>query len=238
MENHLPSTAEEEPELEKRISQQSRPRSYNDKTMDYFSTGLVSPPTEITLENAPSTPSEGHEERAPINSPTAEEKDRAKELSTSLAKKFRMSFGSKKLARSPVVETQKPVVPDGKSEESESSRSSENKEKVVEDSFYGVVQKIRYGYEEQLQAEPNQPLSSAIQPSLPNDTPILKQPPMTAVIIQEDRPDSGGVADVFRGTISSLGHEADLLETVAPMWLGDLLLHVGLQPSNTNISDF
>ncbi|KAI9721964.1 MAG: hypothetical protein M1812_001922 [Candelaria pacifica] len=230
IENHLPSTAEEGPELDKRSSQQSRPRSSNDKPADYFTTGLVLPSTEISSEGAPSTPSEGHEDRAPINSPTTEEKDRAKELSSSLAKKFRMSFGSKKLGRSPVAEAQKPVapivsvVPDEKSEESESPRSSEHREKVVEDSFYGAIQKIRYAYEEQLHAEPNQPLNSAIQPSLPNETPVLKPPPITAVIIQEDRPNSGGVADVFRGSIAGLGQEADRLESVAPMWLGDLLL--------------
>ncbi|KAI9703863.1 MAG: hypothetical protein M1836_007635 [Candelina mexicana] len=225
MENHLPTTAEEEYELEKRNSQQSRPRSSNEKPADYFSAGLVPPSTEISSEGAPSTPSEDHEDRAAINSPTAEEKDRAKELSSSLAKKFRMSFGSKKLGRSPVVEAQKPVVPDEKSEVSESSRSSEHKEKVVEDSFYGVIQKIRYAYEEQLQAEPSEPLTSSVEPSLPNDTPVLKLPPMITVTIQEDRPDSGGVADVFRGTIANLGAEADRLETVAPTWLGDLLLH-------------
>ena len=65
---------------------------------------------------------------------------------------------------------------------------------------------------------------TAITPSMPNETPVLKPPLSTTVIIQEDRPDSGGVADLYRGTVGSLHEDADLLERVVPTWLGDLLL--------------
>jgi WD repeat-containing protein 48 len=67
---------------------------------------------------------------------------------------------------------------------------------------------------------------SAIAPSLPNDTPVLKPPAMTTILIQEDRPGSGGVADLFEGKVGTLALQADLIEKVAPMWLGEVLLRV------------
>ena len=130
----------------------------------------------------------------------------------------------KKLGRSSVEV--KPIVVDDKSEESD--KSSEKEDKIVEDNFYGIVQKIRNDYDEQLLASPGGPLPTGISPSLPTETPILKPPPFTTVIIQEDRPDSGGVADLYRGTVNSVGKDADVIEKTAPMWLGDLLLRVRL----------
>jgi WD repeat-containing protein 48 len=59
---------------------------------------------------------------------------------------------------------------------------------------------------------------------LPNDTPVLKPPTNTTILIQEDRVDSGGVADLFEGRVGSLGHQADLIEKVAPIWLAECLL--------------
>lgn len=34
-------------------------------------------------------------------------------------------------------------------------------------------------------------------------------------MIQEDRPDSGGVADLYRGAVSSVGQDADLIHRKA-----------------------
>jgi WD repeat-containing protein 48 len=67
---------------------------------------------------------------------------------------------------------------------------------------------------------------TAITPSLPNDTPVLKLPPDTTVLIQEDMSDHGGVVDLFGGTVGSLGRQADIIERVAPTWLGECLLRV------------
>ena len=130
----------------------------------------------------------------------------------------------KKLGRSSVEV--KPAPSDEKVEESD--KSSEREEKIVEDNFLGVVQKIRYDYEDQLHSRPNEPLLSGLTPSLPNETPILRPPSYTTVLIQEDRPDSGGVADIYRGTVASVGKDANMIEKAAPMWLGDLLLKVRL----------
>jgi WD repeat-containing protein 48 len=68
------------------------------------------------------------------------------------------------------------------------------------------------------------PVPTLITPSLPHETPVLKPPPSTIVLIQVDQPDSGGVADLWGGSVSTSGHDADIIERVAPNWLFDVLL--------------
>lgn len=128
----------------------------------------------------------------------------------------------KKLGRTSV--DAKPPVVDEKSEGSE--KSEDREEKLIQDNFFGTIQKIRHDYDEHLQIDATDSLPIGITPSLPNETPELRLPPYTTIIIQEDRADAGGVADIYRGTISSVGHDADLIEQTGPMWLGDLLLRV------------
>ena len=118
----------------------------------------------------------------------------------------------------------KPAVVDEKSEESD--KSEEKEDKTIQDNFFGTIQKIRYHYEECIERGPSQHLAPGITPSSLNETPLLEPPPSTTVIIQEDRPDSGGFADLYRGTVSSAGNDADLIERTGPMWLGELLLKV------------
>ena len=130
----------------------------------------------------------------------------------------------KKLARTSVEV--KPPVPTEEKSDTASEKSSEKEEKIIEDNFYGVVQKIRQDYDNHADLQSEDPLPMGITPSLPIETPMLKPPPHTLVIIQEDNPESGGLADQYRGEISDLGKEADTLEKIAPMWLGDLLLKV------------
>jgi len=96
--------------------------------------------------------------------------------------------------------------------------------KIFEDNLLGVIEKIRQDYEEHVRNDPDQPLSVGITPSLPVETPVLSLPPSTMVIIQEDNPESGGVADLYRGAINTLGKDVELVEKVAPIWLGELLL--------------
>merc|ERR1712093_331348 len=98
--------------------------------------------------------------------------------------------------------------------------------KVIEDNFYGVIQKIRHEYEEHLEHKPDVPVPVGITPSLPMETPVLRPPEHTTIIIQEDDPASGGLADQYSGEIGELGsaEQVDVLEKIAPMWLGEVLL--------------
>lgn len=146
--------------------------------------------------------------------------DGGKSPSTPFGKKFRMSFSTKKLGRSPSQATQeKPVVVDEKAVESE---SSSNHEKEVDDSFFGVIQKIRHEYDKQLSESPDKMVETGVAPSLATDTPVLKLPAGTKIMIQEET--SGGSSNVYQGTVESVGRDADIIEQKAPMWLGDVLL--------------
>lgn len=134
----------------------------------------------------------------------------------------------------------KPAVVEEKEEAESDSRSSKtSNSRVIEDTMLGTVQKIRFAYEDSLLAQMQQQqarenglpvsaaaveLPTAIITSLPNETPVLKPPPNTTILIQEDRPEAGGVADLFEGTVGTVGEKCDLVEKVAPMWLGEVLL--------------
>lgn len=214
--------------LEKRISQHSQSRSSSDKTNDYFSANPDAQSQRSSNEQANNLvgSSESQDDRPSQGSSEPERDNHGKESSSLFGKKFRNPFSGKKLGRSASASTNKPAVVDEKAEESDGSKSIASVEPAAQDNFYGVIQKMRQRYQELMQENPGQAVPSGICPSLPNETPVLKLPPLTTVIIQEDRPDSGGVADLYRGTVSSVGGDADLIEAVAPMWLGDLLLRV------------
>src|SRR5436190_19587796 len=69
-------------------------------------------------------------------------------------------------------------------------------------------------------------LRSAITPSLPDDTPPIRPSRDTIIIIAEQRVNVDGSMDLYRGTVASVGNDVDLLEGIAPGWLGELLLLV------------
>ncbi|KAF2189599.1 WD repeat protein-like protein [Zopfia rhizophila CBS 207.26] len=219
--NPLPTTTEEGSNLERTQTQQSQTKEGS----DYFSTtpatngngkpasteASTEASTDPSSENVPQSPSEEH----PGN--------QTKKGKALFSKKFNMSFNMKKFGTtSSTPEASKPAAVDEKSEDSD-SRSSKTDEKVIEDNFLGALQKIRQGYEEQVGLGASV-VNTQIAPSLPNETPVLKPPSSTTILIQEDRPDSGGVADLFEGKVGSLGQQADLIEKVAPVWLADVLL--------------
>jgi WD repeat-containing protein 48 len=158
-----------------------------------------------------------------------DDKDDPKKKSGLFGKKFPMNF-PKTLGRKSGGDTPKQSTTSSNEEKAEdaSDKSSERDDRTIEDNFFGVIQKIRQEYADQADANPDEPLSMGITPSLPIETPVLKPPLHTTVIIQEDNPGSGGLADQYRGEIGRLGRpeEADVLEHVAPMWLGELLLMV------------
>jgi WD repeat-containing protein 48 len=193
---------------------------------DYFSSAIssVDPPQKPAV--TPAAEKEPAKDETPKSPLEGKEKDNGKSP-TAFGKKFRMgmSFGTKKLGRSSsTAQVEKPVVVEEKKDEENKSESSSNHEKEVDDSFLGVIQKIHNEYEKQLQENPLKLVETKITPSLPIDTPVLKLPPGTPVIIQEET--SGGSSNLYRGTIESVGVDADIIEQKGPMWLGDVLLTV------------
>lgn len=212
--------------LSRRTSKQSQPPTVTEKhSNDYFSAtannGQSESSSESTKAAVPTTPGEPPSTSALPTSPTDEKEDGKKK--GLFGKKFGMTF-PKNLGRKSVEVKQ--LTNTEEKTEVESDKSSDKEEKLIEHNFLGVVQKIRHEYDEQLEASPEKPLVMGITPSLPNETPVLKPPPHTLIIIQEDNPESGGLADLYRGEISQLDKEADIFEKIAPMWLGDLLLKV------------
>lgn len=222
----LTPTAEEDSAMEERQNGASNQVGTGDRTSDYFSSMPNSRQSETSLENnkAPATPGEGPQGTTPT-SPNDDKEEKKK--GSLFSKNFKMTFPKNmKLGRTS-MEMKSAAATEEKAE-AESDKSSDTGEKVFEDNLLGVVERIRHEYDEQARARSDQPFSMGITPSSPIETPVLRPPPDTLIIIQEDDPDSGGVADLYSETIDALGRDADVIEKVAPRWLGDLLLKVHL----------
>lgn len=187
---------------------------------DYFSTSGASQ-TDSSDLNAKNSNTAGEDESQLGTS--ADEKSSSKRSGSLFGKKFQMTF-PKKLGRTSTEA--KPVVEEKVEEPEDKSDKASEKEKTYEDNLSGVVERIRTRYEEFLSEHKEEELESAIVPSQGNETPPLDLPPHTAVLIQEENPDSAVAADLYRGTIGSLRHDIDVLEKTAPKWLGELLLRV------------
>ena len=234
---HTLSSTNEESASEEKPSSQQPPRN------DYFSSNQITSPDVTAVDNSsqtPGTPGAGQEPSTPTAEGTL--KDASTPTKEGLfGKKFRMNMsfsGMKKIGRSQAND--KPAAVEEKDEAESDSRSSKtSNSRILDDNFLGTVQKIRYGYDDSLhhQAQNQQAhenglpvppsqteLPSTITPSLPSETPVLKLPSNTTILIQEERPEAGGVADLFEGTVGALGEMCDLVEKAAPMWLGEVLL--------------
>ncbi|RCI12620.1 hypothetical protein L249_0317 [Ophiocordyceps polyrhachis-furcata BCC 54312] len=146
--------------------------------------------------------------------------DGSKTPGTPFGRKFRMSFSSKKLRSFSQATQEKPVVT--AEDRTGESESSSNHDKEVDDSLLGVIQKMHNEYDKQLAESPDKPVETLLAPSLPSETPVLKLPPGTRVIIQEET--SGGSANIYQGTVGGVGRDTDVIEQKAPMWLGEVLL--------------
>ncbi|KAK4619037.1 UBP9-binding protein [Fulvia fulva] len=239
--NNLPTTADNN--FPERSSSQSH-RQSGEKGTDYFSTSRI-PNTELTTPGATSQPATTPHETHDPSTPTTEgpPKDGETPKKGMFGKKFSMGMsfsGMKKLGKTTTnTEKPAPTEEDKVETESDSHSSKTSNSRQVDDNFLGTIQKIRFAYEDSLQqqmqsqqaAENGLPITakkielpSAIAPSLPADTPVLKPPLNTTILIQEDRPEAGGVADLFEGTVGQLGEMADLVERAAPMWLAEVLL--------------
>ena len=233
--NTLPPTKEEDAPLEKTNSNNSQTRQpSSDRHGDYFS-AVPHPAPATTPGGTTATKSESEEGNlTALPTSPSDPNGPGKEASSSgfkLGKRFNMSmpsFNMPKLKKTTTATSEtatKAPAPEAPISSGASSTSSKTEDRTIEDNFFGCVQKIRLVYEDGVQTGQTT-LTSAITPSLPNETPVIKPPSNIIVLIQEDRPDSGGVADLFEGTVGSLGLHTDVIEKTAPMWLGEVLLKV------------
>ncbi|CAN8104053.1 unnamed protein product [Discula destructiva] len=199
---------------------------------DYFSNAIESAGGNSQVAKPATTPAvtEPADDKAKSEDGKDKEKEKDKDKdkdkdgktqNTPFGKKFRMSFSTKKLRSGSSTVAEKPAVVDEKAVESESS-SNHVPEKEFEDNFLGVIQRIQDEYEKQLSESPDKVVETKITPSLPNETPVLQIPPETKIIIQEET--AGGNAELYRGTVRSVGLEAERIEQCAPQWLGEVLL--------------
>lgn len=179
----------------------------------------------------------------PVPTAEAESTTASPEKSGLFSKKFmRMNLIPKSLKK-----TEKPAEPKTPApQEQQSDNNSQNghmHDKPEEESFLGAIMRARQQYEDpsrqSTERENGSPspdhdgpriATTSITPSLPNETPVLKPPGQTMVLIQEDSVDSGGVADLWEGTVATVGRDADLVERVAPAWLADVLLRNSIPP--------
>ncbi|POS87499.1 hypothetical protein EPUL_000677 [Erysiphe pulchra] len=150
------------------------------------------------------------------------EKETSKEGNSFFGKKFRkgMSFGSRKIRS--FSNAEKNATVDEKIMDEPETCDLEDMEHKIDDNFGGVIQRIRLEYKKKILENPKGHLESRITPSQPSETPILKPPPLTTIIIQEET--SGGCVDLYRGTVATTGEDAQIIEERAPLWLGELLL--------------
>ncbi|KAM3424680.1 hypothetical protein BST61_g6667 [Cercospora zeina] len=224
--------------------QASSQRTSGERSADYFSTSRI-PNTEVTTPGGASQPATTPGAFTDPATPSADEaaKDGPTGGKGLFGKKFSMGMsfsGMKKMGRVQTNDKDKPTPVEEKEEVESDSRSSKtDNSRVIDDTFLGTLQKIRFGYEDSLQqqfqnqqafenglpvARTSIDLTTAIKPSDASETPILRPPRNTTILIQEDRPEAGGVTDLFEGTVGNLADKIDSLEKTAPMWLGDVLL--------------
>lgn len=238
----LPTTAEEEGNGSK---SESRSSGQSERSSDYFS--------QSKAAAADSNDNQGTKEIPPtpggtVTTPVPQSPNAEKKKSGIFGKSFnmKMSFPNKlartntetsKTTEDTKKEDEKKPEPEDKSDKSSEKEEPEKPTREVEDNFYGVVQKIRYAYADHLDAPltSDQPIPIGVTPSPINETPILRPPPHTLLLVQADDPDAGGLSDLYRGEISMLGtpKEADVLEKTAPAWLGELLLRNEIPPKET-----
>lgn len=178
-------------------------------TGDYFSS------VNVPTKPAPSGPSLGEA----VDDPPAEKDKEEKDSSL-----FALWRWSRKSRSTSTDMTHKPPIPPVDEKAPEYDSMVADKPDPLEDTLLGLLKRLKATYEVLVRERVGEPLPTCLAPSLPQETPILNPPGNTTIIVQEDRPDSGGVADLYRGTVSSLGEDADVLERVAPAWLADLIL--------------
>ncbi|KAI5303694.1 hypothetical protein KEM56_007292, partial [Ascosphaera pollenicola] len=192
----------------------------NPNAQDYFATGQNSQ-TNTGAGTAPSEP-DASASTTSENLPDKEDKPSTKRSGSIFGKNLKLSFPKKAPKQS--NEFKPPVE-----EKPEEPEKVEEKEPEYEDSLKGVIDKIRAEYDTALTEKPTQRPDSKITPSNEKETPSLAIPSRTAVMIREEISDAVVASDLYRGTVASMAHDVDKLETVVPTWLGELLLR-NIQP--------
>ncbi|KAK9472279.1 uncharacterized protein V1510DRAFT_134549 [Dipodascopsis tothii] len=193
---------------------------------DYFSSPLSHLPSPTAALSSPT-----HAHTASFSHalpPTETESQDADQpaASSSLMGKLR-SFGKGKLSRTMSMDTRsdKPAPADAAADAASlaAATPAETGEDapMYDDTLAGVIERTRKEYE-----AAGTYTSSSFVPSMPNDTPVLKIPSTTSVIISEQRVDTGGMVDLYRGSVSTCGADVDvdLLEQVVPGWLAEYLM--------------
>ncbi|KAF3483500.1 uncharacterized protein GIQ15_02824 [Arthroderma uncinatum] len=185
---------------------------------DYFSSATKRPSTDAP-DSAVRPPSANEQSlpSAPLTtSPEPEREEKSKRGASLFGKKFQMTFPKK----AKISTETKPIM----EEKAEESDKSSEKEKSFDDNFRGVIEKIHADYGGYLAANPTKDIETLITPTPENEAPVLNIPPHTGILIQEENPDSAVAADLYRGTVGTVGQDIDIFEKAAPTWLADLLL--------------
>jgi WD repeat-containing protein 48 len=154
------------------------------------------------------------------------------------------SFGAKKLQKSEKDDV--PPTTNGTETQDNDKTEEDASETQIKDTpytFSDVLSSIRKTYEMALNPDDksdgasmnsiskipvleDEHLRSAITPCTPDDTPIIHPSQDTIILIAEPKVSVDGSMDLYRGTVASVGDDVDLLEDIAPGWLGELLLLV------------
>lgn len=201
-----------------------------DKTKeDYFSSKLVQDGksnSEAVMHTPTPTSPSSLTPKANSTAQVAEtEKSNTAKDSASFGKRLRNSFAPSKMftkATTADVAKSQPV----EEPESTESKHTASEEAINEDSIVYALTLVRQSYTNP-PGEGNSGLpTSALIPPPQVEAPHVVLPASTLVIIQEDRPSSGGFADLLEMRVDSTARYADLLEKVGPFWLGDVLLRV------------
>ena len=206
------------------------PASNRTQGDDYFTAKVTLQQVgEPEKENQPKTPQAvASEPDAPTspNEPAAVASP--KDSSQSFGKRLKNTFTPKKLGKSSgaAEDSKTAQAAEQESDAATSTADSGSDSSDGQDTMLSVINTIRAEYAKQKQDNPSAPIQSLVRPILPTDYPVLEVPGNTAIIIQEDHPASGGVADLFEGYRNQLGRNVDLIEKIAPRWLGGLLLKV------------
>ncbi|VVT47129.1 uncharacterized protein SAPINGB_P001557 [Magnusiomyces paraingens] len=75
-----------------------------------------------------------------------------------------------------------------------------------------------------LDVEPTPPPPSLITPPPPTETPILRIPGASKIMISQLMPGSEGLVDLYRGCVQSTAADISKLEAVLPKWIADAVL--------------
>ncbi|KAI5308859.1 hypothetical protein KEM55_004692, partial [Ascosphaera atra] len=201
-------------------------RPNDSSVQDYFTATPIAP--QATPGGAPSSEADASTSTTSENPPEKEEKT-TKRSGSIFGKNLKLSF-PRKLSRPSIDTTTKPPVEDKPAPPAEElekiEEKTKEKEPEYEENLKGVIDKIRAEYDAMLAERPDERPSTRITPSHETETPYLDIPPQTAIMVKEEISQAVVEADLYKGSVGSLANDADKLEGMAPMWLGELLLRV------------